>query len=332
MAVFDLLQRPLEDIRISLTDRCNFRCTYCMPRSVYGHDYAFLPRNELLSFEELQFFVSQLLPFGLKKVRLTGGEPFLRKDAHLLVGLLRSISNDLDIAITTNGVLLKQALPRFVEHGLSRVTVSLDALDQDVFQSMADSELFSPADVLEGIQLCKSLNIPVKVNTVVRKGVNENQIIPLLETMKSMDVEIRFIEFMDVGQTNQWNIDEVVTGQEIRDIIASKYGFLQTIDHRTSAVAKRWKLPDGYTFGCIESVSNPFCSTCGRIRISANGRLYTCLFSDQFHDMKEVIRNHPQDVQDFFSSIWLKRKDRYSELRTSDTEALKKPEMSFIGG
>ncbi|MEK9730469.1 MAG: GTP 3',8-cyclase MoaA [Candidatus Poseidoniales archaeon] len=332
MSVFDMLHRPLEDIRISLTDRCNFRCTYCMPRSVYGHDYKFLPRNELLSFEELEFLVSQLLPFGLKKVRLTGGEPFLRKDAHHLVGLLRALSKDLDIAITTNGVLLKQALPRFVEHGLSRVTVSLDALDNDVFQTMADSDLFSPSDVLEGIQLCKSLDVPVKVNTVVRKGVNEHQIVPLLKTMKSMNVEIRFIEFMDVGQTNQWNIDEVVTGKEIRDIISSEYGLLQSIEHHTSAVARRWKLADGYTFGCIESVSNPFCSTCGRIRVSANGRLYTCLFSEQFHDIKEVIRHHPEEVQDFFSNIWLKRKDRYSEKRTNDTDALKKPEMSFIGG
>jgi len=249
-----------------------------------------------------------------------------------LVGLLRALSIDLDIAITTNGVLLKQALPKFVEHGLSRVTVSLDALDNDVFQTMADSNLFSPTDVLEGIQLCKLLDVPVKVNTVVRKGVNEHQIIPLLKTMKSMNVEIRFIEFMDVGQTNQWNIDEVVTGQEIREIISSEYGLLQSIENHTSAVARRWKLADGYTFGCIESVSNPFCSTCGRIRVSANGRLYTCLFSEQFHDVKEVIRYHPEDVQDFFSNIWLKRKDRYSEQRTNDTDALKKPEMSFIGG
>ncbi len=332
MTVLDMLQRPIEDIRISLTDKCNFRCTYCMPKSVYGREYTFLPRSELLNFEELQLLVQELLHFGLKKVRLTGGEPLLRKDIAHLVQLFRALSDELDIAMTTNGVLLKQALPNLIEAGLSRVTISLDAIENEIFQSMADNQIFSSQDVLDSIAYCKHNNLPTKVNAVIRKGVNEHQILPLIKAMIDLDVEIRFIEFMDVGQTNKWNLNEVVTGDEIRTIISSEYGECQQIQTHPSAVARQWKLANGYVFGCIESVSKPFCSTCSRLRLSANGRLYTCLFSEEHHDIKEIIRTSPNDVQSFISSIWSKRKDRYSELRANNDSPQKKPEMSFIGG
>jgi len=332
MTVLDMLQRPIEDIRISLTDKCNFRCTYCMPKSIYNREYAFLPRSELLNFEELQFLVQELLPFGLKKVRLTGGEPLLRKDLEHLVKLIRSLSDDLDIAMTTNGVLLKQALPNLIEAGLSRVTISLDAIENEIFQSMADNQIFSSKDVLDSITYCKQNNLPTKVNAVIRKGVNEHQILPLLRAMIELDVEIRFIEFMDVGQTNKWNLSEVVTGEEIRTIIASEYGECQPVQTKPSAVARQWKLSNGYVFGCIESVSKPFCSTCSRLRLSANGRLYTCLFSEEHHDIKDIIRTSPGNVQSFISSLWSKRKDRYSELRANNGPQQKKPEMSYIGG
>jgi cyclic pyranopterin phosphate synthase len=332
MTVLDMLQRPIEDIRISLTDKCNFRCTYCMPKSVYGREYKFLPRSELLNFEELQFLVQELLPFGLKKVRLTGGEPLLRKDIEHLVHLFRELSDDLDIAMTTNGVLLKQALPKLVNAGLSRVTISLDAVENEIFQSMADNQIFSSQDVLDSIAFCKQNNVPAKVNAVIRKGVNEHQILPLIKAMMDLDVEIRFIEFMDVGQTNNWNLDEVITGAEIRKIISSEFGECKQVQTKPSAVARQWKLANDYVFGCIESVSKPFCSTCSRLRLSANGRLYTCLFSEEHHDIKNVIRTTPSDVQTFISSIWSKRRDRYSELRANFDAQQKKPEMSFIGG
>ena len=332
MRVLDMYRRPIEDLRISLTDRCNFRCTYCMPRSVYGHEYNFLPRNELLSFEDIVYLVEQLLPLGLKKVRLTGGEPLLRKDVSVLISMIREKSTELDIALTTNGVLLKQAVPSLKDAGLSRVTVSLDALNNEIFWNMADTKLFSPSDVIEGILQAKEFDLGLKVNTVVRKQLNIQEVLPLFNRMKEIGVELRFIEFMDVGETNNWSMEEVVTGEEIRTIITERWGLLTPCVDVSSAVARRWQTSDGYVFGCIESVSRPFCSDCSRLRISANGKLFTCLFGETSHDVKSLLKMRSDGLIPFIRDVWENRNDRYSELRSNVATLKKKPEMSYIGG
>ncbi|MAH41830.1 MAG: GTP 3',8-cyclase MoaA [Verrucomicrobiales bacterium] len=335
MALRDVHHRPLKDLRISVTDRCNFRCTYCMPREHFGSDHDFLPRNELLSYEEITFVVDSLMNCGLQKVRLTGGEPLLRRDLTDLVSMLRQAGPELDLAMTTNGALLKNHAESLREAGLDRVTVSLDAVEPETFQAMADTEQVDPEAIFAGIKEAQRAGLTVKVNTVVRKGVNENQILPLARICLQHNIPLRFIEYMDVGNTNAWKLDEVITGAEIRHIIEGEFGSLKPLPSKeASEVARRYTLESGYEFGFIESVSNPFCGDCSRARLSANGSIYTCLFSSSGNDLKGLLRfgASQNDVQEAIRAIWEQRKDRYSMERTELTGDENKVEMSFIGG
>jgi len=335
MALKDAYDRPLKDLRISVTDRCNFRCTYCMPREHFGSDHEFLPRGELLSYEEITFVVDSLMDCGLQKVRLTGGEPLLRRDLTDLVSMLRQIGPHLDLAMTTNGALLKNHAEALQKAGLNRVTVSLDAVEPDTFRAMADTEQVDPETIFAGIDEAQRNGLIVKVNTVVRKGVNEDQILPLARTCHQLNIPLRFIEYMDVGNTNAWRLDEVVTGTEIRHIIEGEFGPLKPLTpEEPSEVARRYKLESGYEFGFIESVSNPFCGDCSRARLSANGAIYTCLFSSTGNDLKGLLRfgASKNDVKEAIRAIWEQRKDRYSMERAERSDDGERVEMSFIGG
>lgn len=335
MPLLDARQRPLKDLRVSVTDRCNFRCTYCMPREHFGTDHAFLPRDELLSYEEIAFVVESLMSCGLQKVRLTGGEPLLRRNMVDLVTMLRGVGPELDLAMTTNGALLKDHAAGLQEAGLDRVTVSLDAVDIETFQTMADTKRYGPEVIFEGIEAALEVGLTVKVNAVVRRGVNEDQILPLARACHLRDIPLRFIEYMDVGNTNAWDLDEVVTGAEIRNVIEAEFGMLNPEKPtERGEVARRYTLASGYEFGFIESVSNPFCGDCSRARLSANGSIYTCLFSSKGNDLKGLLRfgASSNDVQEAIRSIWERRNDRYSTERAERAGEVKKVEMSFIGG
>ena len=334
MAVVDERSRPLRDLRISITDRCNFRCTYCMPREHFGADHEFLQREALLTYEEIVKVVSALLPAGLEKVRITGGEPLLRRDLTTLVQMLRREGPALDLALTTNGVLLNNHAEALREAGLDRVTVSLDAIDTEVFRAMADTDRFASNNVLEGIDAARKAGLGVKVNTVVRKNVNENQILKLAEACMSRQVPLRFIEFMDVGNTNAWNMEAVVTGNEVRRRIEKHVGKLSPVEGRKSEVARNWVTSSGYIFGFINSVSEPFCGGCTRARLSANGSLYTCLFASNGHDLRALLRMGAteDEVLAAIRSIWTARQDQYSVERTANEQPRAKVEMSFIGG
>jgi cyclic pyranopterin phosphate synthase len=306
-----------------------------MPREHFNSEHSFLPREELLSYEEITAVVASILPLGLQKIRLTGGEPLLRKNLIGLISQLRNLSNSIDIALTTNGALLKQNARALHDAGLNRVTVSIDALDPEVFQAMADSTQWTPEDVIEGIMEAKRVGLGVKVNTVVKKNLNEDQILPLLNQFQELEIPLRFIEFMDVGNTNAWNLNDVVSGKDIRRSIESKYGKLTPIPPASRGeVAKRFTLPSGYEIGCIESVTAPFCGDCTRARLSANGSLYTCLFASKGNDLKSMLRMNAtsDEISNAIQSIWVKRSDRYSEERSEHTNSTKKVEMSFIGG
>lgn len=335
MRLVDRYQRPLHDLRISVTDRCNFRCTYCMPREHFGADHAFLEREALLTYEEITTVVRSLVPTGLRKVRLTGGEPLLRKDIMTLVEMLRAAGPELDLALTTNGALLERHASALKQAGLDRVTVSLDAMDRALFQQMADTTNHGPDEVLSGIEVALSLGLGVKVNTVVQKGVNEGELIPLAEACAERNIPLRFIEFMDVGNTNAWKLEDVLTGQEIRTVLEGRFGPLNPVQlSDPSQVARTYETVDGQRFGFIESVSNPFCGDCTRARLSANGSLYTCLFSSTGHDLKALLRMEAMEheVLQAIRSIWEDRNDRYSVERTSIERPSSKVEMSFIGG
>ena len=335
MRLVDRYQRPLHDLRISVTDRCNFRCTYCMPREHFGADHAFLEREALLTYEEITTVVRSLLPTGLQKVRLTGGEPLLRKDIMTLVKMLRAAGPDLDLALTTNGALLQRHASALKQAGLDRVTVSLDAVDRALFQQMADTTNHGPDEVLSGIEVALSLGLGVKVNTVVQKGVNELELIPLAEACAERNIPLRFIEFMDVGNTNAWRLEDVLTGQEIRNLLQDRFGPLNPVQPSDpSQVARTYETVDGQRFGFIESVSNPFCGDCTRARLSANGSLYTCLFSSTGHDLKALLRMEAKEheVLQAIRSIWEDRHDRYSTERAAMDQPSSKVEMSFIGG
>ena len=335
MALVDAHQRPLRDLRISVTDRCNFRCTYCMPREHFGPEHAFLERRELLTYEEICTVVAALLPTGLEKVRLTGGEPLLRRDLIEFIRMLRTLAPQMDLAMTTNGVLLEKQAPALVQAGLDRVTVSLDALDKATFQTMADTDAFQPDDILRGIDAALKAGLKVKVNTVVRKGMNEHQIVPIAQACTERDIPLRFIEFMDVGTTNAWDLREVVSGEEIRSIITTQIGPLTPLAGQPkSEVARRYHTENGQEFGFINSVTEPFCGSCTRARLSANGSLYTCLFASEGHDVKSLIRMgaSEKDVQNAVRSIWNRRDDTYSLERAKSKDAKPKVEMSFIGG
>lgn len=334
MALRDALMRPLLDLRISVTDRCNFRCRYCMPREHFGSDHVFLDKAEILSYEEITTIAAAMLPLGLRKLRITGGEPLVRKDLPNLIGMLRNLDSNLDIALTTNGILLAKHAKKLKEAGLNRVTISLDALDTEVFQHMGDTS-HRPDEVVEGIDAALKAGLVVKINTVVQRNVNENQLVNIAIMAHKRYITPRFIEFMDVGTTNQWNLDSVVSGEQIREILTQSIGPLKpvTSDH-PSDVAKRWQTNDGHHIGLIQSVTAPFCGDCSRARLSANGSLYTCLFATQGSDLRSLIRMgaHEVDLQEAVSTIWSTRKDRYSEERTQITQSSKKVEMSFIGG
>lgn len=335
MIVTDSLDRPLRDLRISVTDRCNFRCDYCMPEEIFSSDYQFLPRNKLLSFEQIQTIVKAVLPLGLNKVRITGGEPLLRKDVIKLVKMIRNLDPGLDIAMTTNGSLLSKFIDDLAGSGINRITISLDAIDDILFQQLSGNDSNKVEDIFDSIVKANNQGLNVKINTVIIKGKNDHQILPMIDKFKPHKIPIRFIEYMDVGGTSEWKLEEVMTGEEMRDIIEDKYGDLTKLESSyIGEVANNYILLGDYKIGFIESVSNPFCGNCTRARISANGKLYTCLFSTNGHDIKSIIdfNANEQEIAAMISSIWNKRKDRYSQIR-SDSKGQQKPvNMHFIGG
>ena len=333
MVIEDAFHRPLLDLRISVTDRCNMRCRYCMPREHFDENHEFLPKKDVIRFEEIVRVVQSLLPHGLRKVRLTGGEPLLRRNLSELVRQLRSCSEELDIAITTNGLLLEKHLKSLVDAGLSRATISFDALDQTTYQSMGDTEA-TPSVVLRAIDEAQRIGLPLKINTVVKKGSNDKQIVDLVQTFGPLGIPIRFIEYMDVGSTNDWNLDQVVSAESMRQSLEQEFGSLQVNKPKhASDVARVYSTKDGWKIGFIESITNPFCGDCSRARLSANGTIYTCLFANKGHDVRGILRMDAsdEDISQAIRSIWTERRDRYSEERSVQTKDVK-VEMSYIGG
>lgn len=334
MRLNDSRGRPLRDLRISVTDRCNFRCTYCMPREHFGNDYQFLAKEKILTYEEITTIVSSLLPLGIEKIRLTGGEPLMRRNVIELVRQIRALDSRIDIAITTNGILLEKYALQLKEAGLSRVTVSLDALENEVFQSLSDTTN-SVDEILQGIEFCRQIELPVKVNCVIQKGVNESQIVPIISYFNKISITPRFIEFMDVGTTNSWNYDSVVSGDEMRKIIELEFGQLEKVESNyPGEVANLWKMKNGSLVGFIESVTKPFCGDCSRARLSAEGSIYTCLFATEGHNIRSILRMDASQEQigDAISEIWKGRNDNYSEQRGTVEQSKDRVEMSYIGG
>jgi GTP 3',8-cyclase len=330
----DMLGRPVRDLRISVTDRCNFRCVYCMPKEVYGRDYSFLERRELLTFEEIERLTRAFASLGVEKVRLTGGEPLVRRELERLVELLAAIPG-LDLTLTTNGSLLPRKAQALAEAGLRRVTVSLDSLDDEVFKAMNDVDV--PVErVLAGIEAAAAAGLaPVKVNMVVKRGVNDDSVLPMARYFRGSGHILRFIEYMDVGHTNGWRLDDVVPAEEIVATIHDELPLEPLEANYPGEVARRYRYADGSgEIGVIASVTQPFCSACTRARLSAEGRLYTCLFATEGHDLRAFVRGGATDAElrERISDLWLRRSDRYSELRSADTAGLAKVEMSYIGG
>ena len=328
----DTLGRPLRDLRISVTDRCNFRCVYCMPKEVFGRDYRFLERRELLSFEELERLARVFVHEGVEKIRITGGEPLLRRDLERLIATLAAL--DVDLTLTTNGSLLARKARILADAGLRRVTVSLDSLDDEAFRAMNDVE-FPVQRVLEGIDAAAAAGLPVKVNAVIKRGVNEGSILELARHFKGTPHVLRFIEYMDVGHSNGWRLDEVVPAAEIVRTIDEVFSLERVEPTYRGEVARRWRYRDGTgEIGVIASVTEPFCGNCTRARISAEGKLYTCLFSIRGHDLRALLRSgaSDDDLRDAVGVIWSRRSDRYSEVRSERTVELPKVEMSYIGG
>ncbi len=333
-SVTDRMGRPMRDLRVSVTDRCNFRCRYCMPREVFGSDFAFLPRNEILTFEEITRLARIFAGHGVRKVRLTGGEPLLRNDLPALVRMLSAIDG-IDIALTTNGSLLTGQAQALADAGLRRVTVSLDSLDDAVFRAMNDAD-FPVARVLEGIDAAARAGLrPVKINAVVRRGVNDHTAVELARHFRGSGHIVRFIEYMDVGATNGLRLDDVVSGEEIVARIAAEMPLVADAPSYRGEVAKRWRYADGDgEIGVITSVTQPFCGDCTRARLSAEGSLYTCLFATQGIDLRGPMRAGATDdeLSAIIAGRWAERDDRYSELRSERTEPLPRIEMSYIGG
>ncbi|MCJ7512967.1 MAG: GTP 3',8-cyclase MoaA, partial [Anaerolineales bacterium] len=330
----DSLSRPLRDLRISVTDRCNFRCVYCMPREIFGRDYQFLDRSELLTFEEITRLARVLAGLGVSKVRLTGGEPLVRRDIEQLVAMLAEIPG-LDLTMTTNGSLLPRQAAGLRRAGLQRVTVSLDSLDDRIFTAMNDVD-FPVARVLEGIRAAAEAGLaPIKVNMVVKRGANVDSLLPMAEYFRGTGHILRFIEYMDVGQTNGWRLDDVVPAAEIVRLIDGRYP-LEPLEARyRGEVARRWRYRDGQgEIGVIASVTQAFCRDCSRARLSAEGQLFTCLFAIKGHDLRALLRQGASDADlaEHIRRIWTVRADRYSEIRSSETAGLPRVEMSYIGG
>ena len=361
MAPRDTLDRPLRDLRISVTDRCNFRCVYCMPKEVFGRDYAFLERRELLTFEEIARAVGIFAALGVRTVRLTGGEPLVRRNVEHLVELLSAIERPaasvagkagdarrkiparetragggggLELALTTNGSVLAQKAEALAAAGLSRVTVSLDSLADEAFRAMNDVD-FPVERVLEGIDAAAAAGLPVKVNAVVKRGVNDDDVLALAGHFRGSGHVLRFIEYMDVGSTNGWRLEDVVSAEEIVRRISERWPLEPVAADRPDATARRWRYRDGAgEIGVVASVTQPFCGGCSRARLSAEGQLYTCLFAARGHDLRAPLRLGASDEElvEQLRGIWTGRTDRYSELRTAETASLPKVEMSYIGG
>ena len=334
MTVVDTLGRPVRDLRLSVTDRCNFRCVYCMPKEVFGRDHRFLDRRELLTFEEIDRLAQAFVRQGVEKIRITGGEPLVRRDLERLIAMLARIDG-LDLTLTTNGSLLAQKAETLRAAGLGRVTVSLDSLDDEVFRAMNDVD-FPVARVLEGIDAAAAAGLtPVKVNMVVKRGVNDGSVLAMARRFHGTGHILRFIEYMDVGHTNGWRMDDVVPAAEILETIDAELALEPAEANYAGEVARRWRYRDGGgEIGVISSVTQPFCGGCTRARLSAEGRLFTCLFAVRGHDLRAIVRGNASDdaLDDAIAGIWRGRTDRYSELRTAETAAGPKVEMSYIGG
>ena len=332
--VVDRLGRPLETLRISITDRCNFRCVYCMPKEVFGRDYQFLERTALLTFEEITRAARIFAALGVKTVRITGGEPLVRRNVEQLIAQLKEIDG-LELALTTNGALLPKLAQPLADAGLDRITVSLDSVDDSTFRALNDVD-FSVERVLDGIDAAAAAGLPVKVNAVVKRGVNDGeQILGIAERFRGTGHVLRFIEYMDVGHTNGWRLDDVVSAQEIVGTIGARWPLEPAGTHRPDETAKRWRYADGAgEIGVIASVTKPFCGGCSRARLSAEGKLYTCLFGVKGHDLRGPLRLGASDdeLTELLRGVWGRRTDRYSELRTAETTTLPKVEMSYIGG
>ena len=336
----DTLQRPLRDLRISVTDRCNLRCTYCMPREVFGKGFVFLQRAELLSFEEITRLARICVELGVRKIRLSGGEPLLRHGVERLIeqlaGLCDAEGRSIEIALTTNGTLLAAKAKSLKDAGLTRLTVSLDALSEEVFQRMSDSGA-SVGRVLDGIAQAQAVGLtPLKINMVVKRGVNEQEILPLVRHFRHSGIVLRFIEFMDVGTTNGWRLDDVVTAQDILSLIDREHPLRPVDPNYVGEVAKRWVFADGSgEIGVIASVTQAFCHDCSRLRLSTDGKLYTCLFATDGTDLRAGLRSGESDAQlrQRVVDVWSPRVDRYSQLRHAATPLPRKRiEMSYIGG
>ncbi|TFW13258.1 GTP 3',8-cyclase MoaA [Massilia arenosa] len=339
----DALARPLHDLRISITDRCNFRCVYCMPKEVFDKDYAYLPHRDLLTFEEITRVARLFVAHGVEKIRLTGGEPLLRKDVERLIAMLRTIETPsgrpLDLTLTTNGSLLARKARALKDAGLDRVTVSLDSLDDATFKRMNDVD-FPVSTVLDGLDAAHAAGLgPIKVNMVVKRGWNDGEILPMARHFKGSPFILRFIEYMDVGASNGWKMDEVVPSGEVVRIISAELPLVPADPNYSGETAQRWRYADGSgEVGVISSVTQAFCADCTRARLSTEGKLYTCLFATSGHDLRALLREGRSDAEmsAAITHLWRARTDRYSETRTINTEGLatgaRKVEMSYIGG
>ncbi|HTP61311.1 MAG TPA: GTP 3',8-cyclase MoaA [Burkholderiales bacterium] len=329
----DARGRPMRDLRISVTDRCNFRCTYCMPRAVFDAHYKFLPHDALLSFEEIVRLAGVFVGLGVKKIRLTGGEPLLRKDLPRLVGMLAPLGADL--TLTTNGSTLVKHAASLKDAGLNRITVSLDSLDEATFRAMNDAD-FPVEKVLDGIAAAADAGFsPVKVNMVVKRGVNDHQIVEAARHWRDSGHILRFIEFMDVGSTNGWRMDDVIPSAEVVRRVGEAFPLEPVEANYAGEVAERWRYRDGAgEIGVISSVTQAFCRDCNRMRLSTEGSLYTCLFAQHGHDLRALLRGGAADdaIRDSIAAVWRARDDRYSEIRSAETAKLPKVEMSYIGG
>jgi cyclic pyranopterin phosphate synthase len=331
----DTRGRPLRDLRISVTDRCNFRCVYCMPRDTFGPDHAFLPRAEILTFEEITRLAGIFTRLGVTKVRLTGGEPLVRVDLETLVSMLRAHPAIADLTLTTNGSLLVRHARRLADAGLDRVTISLDALDDPTFSRMNDAR-FPVARVMEGIEAAEDAGLgPIKVNMVVKRGWNDQAVLPMARHFRWSGRTLRFIEYMDVGQSNGWRLVDVVPASEILATLSAEFPLEPMAATERGEVARRYRYTDGGgEIGVIASVTEPFCGDCVRARISADGKLFTCLFAVAGHDLRSLVRGDAtdNDIEERLRRVWNLRDDRYSEIRSADTVELPKVEMSYIGG
>ncbi|HDR7587828.1 cyclic pyranopterin phosphate synthase MoaA [Bacillus mycoides] len=333
--VKDFFGRPLQDLRISVIDRCNLRCTYCMPAEVFGPDYAFLKDEFLLTFDEIERLAKVFVSIGVRKIRLTGGEPLLRKDLTKLIERLVKIDGLVDIGLTTNAIHLTKQAKALKEAGLHRVNVSLDAIDDNVFRAINGRNM-NTKPVLKGIMAAKEAGLEVKVNMVVKKGMNDHQVLPVATYFKEQGITLRFIEFMDVGSTNGWNFDQVITKRELIDMIHEVYPIEPAEAHYFGEVAKRYRyVGTNVEVGFITSVSESFCSSCTRARISADGKFYTCLFATEGMDLRKLLRESLSDNEllKAIQYVWENRKDRYSDERTEESAKNRpKIEMSYIGG